>query len=92
MQAAVTVLYTNSGFTPATIHLTVGQTVIFKNTTDTDMWVASNPHPAHTDYSGFDEGRGQMRDSEYAFAFTRRGTWGYHNHLSPDRGGQVVVE
>ena len=86
------VLYTSAGFSPSVIHIRLGQAVIFKNTTNDDLRIASNPHPTHTDYSGFDSGRSLLKDEEYGFTFARKGTFAYHNHLSPDKGGQVVVE
>ncbi len=89
---AVTILYTDNGFTPAPVHIKVGQTVMFKNATTGDMWVASNPHPTHTDYRGFDSGRALPKDGEYTFTFTKTGTWSYHNHVDPAKGGQVVVD
>lgn len=90
---SVTVLYSLGGFSPSIIRIKAGQTVIFKNTTEEDeMWVASNPHPTHIGYSGFDQHRGVVKDEEYAFTFLQKGTWGYHNHLNPSRGGQVIVE
>ncbi len=93
IQAAVTVLYTANGFSPSVVRIKLGQTVLFKNTTDDDdLWVASNPHPVHTGYSGFDQGRSVLRDEEYAFLFKQRGTWGYHNHVNPHFTGQVIVE
>lgn len=92
VQAAVVVLYTDTGFTPSVVHIHIGDTVLFKNTTFNDLRVASNPHPVHTDYSGFDSGTMFGKDGEYSFTFTRAGTFGYHNHQSPDKGGQVMVE
>jgi plastocyanin len=85
-------LYTENGFSPSTIRIRRGDTIVFKNITSSDVRVASNPHPAHTDYSGFDSVRTLLRDDEYAFTFTRSGTFGFHNHLHPEWGGQVVVE
>lgn len=92
VQAAMTVLYTTSGFTPSVVHVGSGQTVIFKNTITDDLRIASNPHPNHTDYPGFDSGFSIPKDGEYVFTFRKKGTWGYHNHFTPSRGGQVVVE
>ncbi len=90
---SVTVLYSLSGFSPSVIRVKVGQTVIFKNTTDDDeMWVASNPHPTHIGYSGFDQGTGVIKDGEYVFVFIQKGTWGYHNHLNTAKTGQIIVE
>ena len=52
---SVEIAYTNNGFEPETITIKVGTTVRWTNTSDKLMWVASNPHPSHTDLSGFDE-------------------------------------
>ena len=92
VKAAVVVLYTSTGFTPSVVRIGVNQTVRFINTVDDDLRVSSNPHPSHTSYPGFDSGFSVLHDSDYVFTFTKKGTWGYHNHYVPSRGGQVVVE
>ena len=51
----MTVRYTNTGFEPATITIKASTTVEWVNVSDKLMWVASNPHPSHTDLPGFDE-------------------------------------
>lgn len=48
------VTYTDSGFSPNNLTIKNGQTVTFKNEGPGDMWVASAPHPTHTDYPEFD--------------------------------------
>lgn len=83
-----TVEYTDSGFSPATLTIRVGATVQFINKTTRPMWVASNPHPVHTDLPGFDS---LSASSTYSYTFTKPGTWAYHNHLNPSSTGQVVV-
>ena len=99
----VVVTYGPSGFTPATVTIKVGQSVTFINKTSQGMWVASNPHPAHSGYSGtsrsqhcpdtagtaFDE---CAVNSTYTFVFAKAGTWGYHNHLVDENGGTVIVQ
>jgi plastocyanin len=92
VQANVTVLYLANGFSPSAVRIGIGQTVVFKNTLNQDLRVSSNPHPTHTDYQGFDSGRILLRDEEYAFTFTKKGTFGYHNHIIPNHGGAVIVE
>jgi plastocyanin len=88
----VTVQYTNSGFTPAVITIKQGYTVQFVNASDGEMWVASNPHPTHTDYPAFDEKKSVSKGGVYEFTFDRAGTWGYHNHDSFLMAGTVVVK
>lgn len=56
------------------------------------MWVASNPHPIHTNYPAFDEKAPVINGSSWSFTFDKIGTWGYHNHRNPSSGGTIVVE
>ena len=64
-----------------------GATVTF---TGSNLWVASAPHPTHTDLSGFDA---KAAMSSYSFTFSQVGTWGFHNHLrASDTGTIIVVE
>lgn len=86
-----TVKYTNNGFMPDTLAVTVGTTVTFINESSGPMWVASNPHPTHTDLSGFDELQSVDRGGSYNYTFQKPGTWKYHNHVNAGDGGMVVV-
>ncbi len=84
--------YAANGFTPASITVKKGTMVKFVNKTSGPMSVASNPHPTHTDYPGFDQGKSNFQGTnEYDFTFTKTGTWGYHNHLQASDGGTVIV-
>lgn len=102
-KATVEILYTKDGFDPKTITIRVGTTVAWKNLSGLPMWVASDPHPAHTDLPGFDE-RGIINKDfsikkalshgtgVYEYTFTKLGTWNYHNHIYPAHRGTVIVE
>ncbi len=84
-----TVVYTNSGFVPNSLIVTVGTKVTFINQSGNTMWVGSDSHPVHTEYSAFD----QLKTGEsYSFAFTETGTYNYHNHVFPSHTGMVIVE
>jgi plastocyanin len=98
------VQYTNSGFVPSSLNVSVGQSVTFVNKSSGQMWVASDPHPTHQGYDGttesvhcaagyagaapFDECK--SADS-FTFIFTKQGSWGYHNHFSSSAHGTIVV-
>src|SRR6266568_3045675 len=84
------VSYTGSGFAPHSITIKKGQSVTWKNKDSDELWVASNPHPTHTDYPGFDELKSIPTGQTYSFTFTKVGNWGYHNHLNPSQQGIVV--
>lgn len=90
-QAAV-VIYTDNGYSPAELRVKAGTKVTFKNQSSGPVWTASTPHPVHTDLPGFDAKAGIAPGESYSFTFLQKGTWGYHNHLQPSDGGQIIVE
>lgn len=100
---AITITYDESGFSPASITVAKGATITFANNSAMPLWVASNPHPAHTDYPEFDTaeilGRMPKMEENFSFTFEKTGTWQYHNHTaSTDTGtegvhpGIIIVE
>ena len=91
-QSSSIVTYTDSGFSPSSLTIKNGQTVTFKNESSGDMWVASAPHPTHTDYPEFDAKKSYSKGESYSLIFTRIGTWRYHNHMKPSNFGSVTVE
>ena len=89
--ARTVVTYSDSGFAPNTTMVKVGMTVTFVNESSGQMWVASDPHPAHTILPGFDELAGTAKGGTYEYTFAKVGTWGFHNHMNPGAKGTVVV-
>lgn len=99
MIAAVT--YSADGFTPAEVTIKKGGTVSWTNSSGGDMWVASGPHPAHTNYDGTALAQhcpnsGTALDqcatgATYTFKFDKVGTWPYHNHSASTKFGRVIV-
>lgn len=87
----VEVDFDGSQFTPATVNIKAGDYVFFKNKSTVDFWPASDPHPTHTDYPGFDALHNIAPGGEYKFQFTKIGSWGYHDHLAPFIRGTVNV-
>lgn len=91
IQARTVVVFSAAGFSPNPVTVKAGTTVSFVNESSGGMWVASDPHPAHTLLSGFDQKSGVESGSAYDYTFTKIGTWTYHNHLVPTAKGTVVV-
>lgn len=85
------VRYTDKGFVPDKVEVPVGSTVEFINDSSTSMWVASMAHPAHTILPTFDQFRAYKKGAIYRYVFDKKGTWEYHDHINPARGGVVVV-
>ncbi len=86
------VTYTDNGFVPKSVTIKNGETVTWTNTTSHPMWVASDPHPTHTNYPGFDAKTRIAKGETYSFTFIKVGSWGYHNHLSAADTGTVIVK
>ena len=85
----VVVHVTEAGFESAEVRK--GTTVVFENAGDEDHWPASDDHPTHDLYPGFDPEKPLKPGSEWSFTFDRPGSWGYHDHLNPYLTGEVVV-
>ena len=99
----VTVNYSDSGFSPASVTIQLGDTVTFTNSSGGSMWVASAVHPTHTAYAGtplsehcpggsalaFDQ---CQAGATYSFKFDKAGSWKYHNHAASQFTGTVVVQ
>jgi plastocyanin len=101
-----TIHLTASGFSPASVTIAKGQTVMWVDDTAAPMWIASNAHPIHSGYDGtdrtthcagnytgptpFDECQGGT--GNYTFVFSKAGTFGFHDHLSAQFEGTVTVK
>ena len=100
------VIYTDSGFSPLSLTVKAGDEVVFKNQSKSGMWVGSAMHPSHIVYSGtslqkhcpdtvntsFDECKSAQPSESWSFTFTKKGTWGYHNHVNASKFGKIIVE
>ncbi|MDP2734978.1 MAG: hypothetical protein Q8P12_02095 [bacterium] len=100
------VVYTDAGFTPQELTVSLGETVLFQNQSAGEMWVASAMHPTHEVYPGsgitkcgtaeegriFDACSPISQGGTYSFNFQEQGTWAYHDHLNPERFGRIIVQ
>lgn len=89
--AAATITYSDSGFSPGSTTVKSGESVAIKNTSSNDLQLDSNPHPAHTDDGDLNVGivgPGQTK----TFTVTKKGTFGFHNHPNPDDSGTITVQ
>ncbi len=87
-----TVRYTDSGFQPKKLTVPVGTMVEFVNQSNLEMWVASNVHPEHEILPTFDQFKGVAKGQSYMYTFDKKGTWPYHDHISPTIQGVIIVE
>jgi plastocyanin len=88
---SVVVHVTDEGFEPRSITVEAGRTVVFENVGDEAHWPASDDHPTHQEYPGFDPRKPVQPGTEWSFTFDRPGEWGYHDHMNPYLTGEIVV-
>lgn len=86
-----TITLKDVGFTPKSVHIAQGETVRFLNKSSHSFWPASDNHPAHDLYEGFDAGRPIEPGESWNFTFTDEGVWWFHDHLRPYFRGYVAV-
>lgn len=80
------------GFKPKNVTISLGDTVRFVNENTVPHWPASAIHPTHEIYPAFDSKMPIESGSEWAFTFDRKGIWRFHDHLSPEMGGSIIIE
>ena len=90
---AITVVsYNETGFSPESTEVMLGETVVFVNLSDEALWVASAIHPTHQLYPAFDSKQSFGIGERYEFTFDQKGTWMYHNHMRPGLTGTIIVK
>lgn len=91
-EGRVVVHVTREGFEPESVEVESGTTVVFENAGSEDHWPASDDHPMHDLYPGFDPGKPLRPNAEWGFTFDKPGTWKYHDHMNPYLTGEIVVQ
>jgi len=86
------VLVQNGKFNPQVLTVKKGTEVTWVNKDIEPCWIASDPHPIHNGYPGFDAGKSMIQDETYKFKFDKVGTFGYHDHLNITNTGKIIVE
>jgi len=89
--ASNVITYSDTGFSPSSVKVKVGETVEFKNTSQVVVLVNSAVHPIHTLYPELnldDITPGQSKPT----SFIKPGTYKYHNHINASQNGEIVVE
>ena len=64
---------------------------MFISTWGKEFWPASDFHPTHSVYPAFDPKRPLKADESWRFVFDRAGVWTYHDHLSENTTGTIIV-
>ena len=82
---------TEDGFSPQTITIATGDTVVFTTNRGKPFWPASDLHPTHSIYPEFDPKQPIDPDQSWSFRFDKAGEWRFHDHLAPLFRGVILV-
>ncbi len=86
-----TVTYNDVGFSPEKLTSKSGEKMIIENKSSKTIQVQSDPHPAHDENDELNIGAIAPGESK-SVILTTKGTFGFHNHVSPDNKASVVVQ
>lgn len=92
---AVTITYSDSGFSPSTVTVKSSGTITWINSSSTQVQVGVDPHPSHTGNKEITGGKFTLdlnSGQQESVTVQKTGTFGYHNHLSADETGTIVVK
>lgn len=88
--SAVTIVFTNNGFSPTTYSTKVGQAVTVRNDSSSRLQFSSDDHPTHLKEPELNLnilGPGESA----SFTPTKTGTWGFHDHINASYTGTLTV-
>ena len=89
--AAHTIAMDANGFSPATLAVKVGDTIVFRNDDTRTRWPASGLHPTHLLCPGFDAAKPMQPGETYSHVFTEARECLMHDHLIPSIRGKIAV-
>ena len=85
------VIVNKDGFSPQSLTIKRGETVIWINQSGDTVTVNSDPHPTHNLYRFLNRGEFPS-SSSVQVTFEQTGIYVYHNHLKPSQTGTIIVE
>lgn len=85
------ITYSDSGFSPSTITVQSGDSITIKNQSSQGLQFDSDPHPIHTDDTDLNVGT-VAPGGDQTFTVSKKGTFGYHNHLAPSDRGTIIIK
>jgi plastocyanin len=91
----VTITYNDDDFSPHCVKVTSGTSIIWNNDSDSEIQVATDPHPSHTGNREVSNGEFELTVPAGGKATSTLKTTGehdYHNHLQPSATGVIIVE
>lgn len=89
--AAVTINYSDDGFSPKSVTVKAGSVVAVKNNSGVRLDFASDEHPSHRLNTELNLGLISAGETK-SFTPSTKGEYGVHNHLRPGDNMTIIVE
>jgi hypothetical protein len=90
-----TIIFKENAVFPLCSSVLSGGTIIWVNESGKKIQVSSDPHPVHSDNSEISDGKFVLElepGQSTSVVLTRRGKFGFHDHLNPSLVGKIIVE
>jgi len=89
------IIFKDDGVSPPCDAIISGGKVVWVNNSAKPIQVSSDPHPIHTDNSEISDGKFvlQLEPGQSAtITLTKKGNFGFHDHLKPNLSGRILVK
>lgn len=86
------VIYVDGCFVPNPLTVKVGESVIFTDKNQKEMWIESDKNRDQLILPNFTSGQSWGEGQSYSYQFKKPGTYGYHNHVQPGDNGTIIVQ
>lgn len=90
-KVASVITYDGSSFSLSNSAVSSGSAVKITNNSSDELNFDSDPHPVHTDNPELNAGSIAPKESK-TITLTKKGSWGFHNHLDPSQHGTITVK
>lgn len=88
---ATQVFFDGEKFVPELVEIKTGETVMFMNRSQGEMYVHADPSDCRGGVPGFDPVSSVGPGESQSFTFVGSGFFGYHDHDNEDIGGKLYV-
>lgn len=82
----------NNGFEPAIIRVKANTVVVWKNVSDNEISINSDPYPENNAYPELNLGNVVATVGSTQVFLSNPGTYTYHNNFNPKQRGVIIVE
>jgi len=91
----LTITYADGSFSPSIAQLQSGGTLVWVNSSSSNLEIGVDPHPTHTIDKAITNGEFTLNlgpGEKKSVTVNKAGNFSYHNHLNSNQGGSIEVK